>query len=113
MYGSSFIPVAAIALLCAASSAPAQDVTMSDAEKHLFIADHLSDLPPKATLHYDFAKSGTLEKGFRDDVTMSVGKSEGKAAGRHVAVKFLNGDHRVELPELDDAKGNPIIMYFL
>jgi hypothetical protein len=104
---------AVLAAALAATFAVAQDIALSDAEKRLFTADHLGALPTKATLRYEFAKSGTLEKSFRDDVVISVGKSESKADGRHVAVKFLTGENKVELPELDDAKGNPVIMYFL
>lgn len=96
-----------------ATLAVAQDIALSDAEKRLFTTDHLGTLPSTVSLRYEFAKSGTLEKAFRDEVVLSVGKSESKAAGRHVAVKFLTGDNKVELPDLDDAKGNPIIMYFL
>jgi len=102
----------AVALLVQCAWA-ADEVPISAAEKQLFTTDHLSDLPQAATLRYDFVKSGTLEKGYKDDVTMSVGKSQSNGGGKHVSVKFLNGDHRVELPELDDARGNPIVMFFL
>lgn len=94
-----------------ANSLHAADVEFSQAEQQLFLADHLHGIGKSAVLLYDFRKTGTLEKSFQDTVVLSV-KSD-SAKGRGVEVGFLNGERKVSLPAMEDAKGNPVILYFL
>ena len=89
----------------------AADEKFSQAEQQLFLADHLHDLGKSAVLQYDFKKTGTLEKNFQDTVLLTVKPDTG--TGRAVEVAYLNGERKVTLPAMEDAKGNPVILYFL
>jgi hypothetical protein len=83
---------------------------VSEAEKRLFLDGHLANLPDKAAVRYDYAKTGTLEPAFEDRVRLQVEKT---AAGRHAHVDYLTGDNAFVLPDVESANGNPVILSFL
>ena len=87
------------------------DNKYSQAEKKLFLEDHLQNIKQSEVLHYDFRKTGTLEKNFEDTVLLTVKPRSGK--GRGVEVAYLTGERKVILPAMEDAQGNPVILYFL
>ncbi|HET9762995.1 MAG TPA: hypothetical protein VFR50_05740, partial [Casimicrobiaceae bacterium] len=84
----------------------------SPAERRLFVDDHLAALPRVARLEYAFSHRGSLEAPFDDTVTIEVGAPRA-GAGRPVKGTFLSATRHVELPDLDDATGNPVILFFL
>jgi hypothetical protein len=90
----------------------ADEQRFSDAEKRIFLTDQLANVGPTATLRYDFSKTGDLEENFQDKVSMSVRPSDSKV-GKHVSVSYLTGERRLELPDIDEATGNPVTMFFL
>jgi hypothetical protein len=97
-------------MLPALSSVAADDV--SAAEKALFVTNHLATLKPPTTLRYSFRKSGTLEPGFDDGVSISLrAQPDGRCCA--AAAEFLGGSRRLNLPEVESAQGNPVILYFL
>lgn len=92
------------------ASEAAQDY--SDAEKMIFLREHLANVSPPQTLRYTFKKSGSLEEGFEDSVTVSLTSGEnGDCCTAHS--EFLSGDRKTMLPEVEGAKANPVILYFL
>lgn len=95
------------------SDAPSQPYSL--AEKHLFMADHLKDLPSRTTiLSYSFSKTGSFESGYDDRVTEEIGAPDPQTEnGRPVKMDFLSGAHKLDLPPVSGAKGNPVIMGFL
>ncbi len=95
--------------LASALTAVAQD-KISDAEKRLFMEQHLKNVSGKATLQYSFSKKGSYEKNYEDSVLVSV-KPQGKAKAVHV--DFLSGERKFELPDVEDASGNPVVLSFL
>ncbi len=97
----------------AAAEEPAQPYSL--AEKHLFMNDHLKALPAKGgVLSYRFIKTGSFESPFEDTVTEEVGAPDPAGDnGRTVKLEFLSGAHKLELPPIENAKGNPVIMGFL
>jgi hypothetical protein len=97
-------------MLPALPGAAADDI--SAAEKALFVTGHLAAVKPPATLRYSFRKSGSLEEGFEDKVSISL---RAQADGRCCAAsaEFLGGSRRLSLPEVESAQGNPVILYFL
>lgn len=99
----------------AAAGDKAPEVPYSPAETALFMVDHLHNLSAKgATLTYHFTKTGTFETGYEDRVTIEVGAPDSKAeGGRQAKLDFLTGDHHVDLPVVEGAKGNPVILGFL
>jgi hypothetical protein len=76
------------------------------------MTDHLAALHPPVTLQYTFRKSGSLEAGFEDRVTVTLRAKPG-AKCCTASTEFLSGQRRVQLPEIESAQGNPVILYFL
>lgn len=82
---------------------------VSPAETLLFETDHLAKMEP-ATLVYQFSKRSNVEAAFTDSVELEVTRSKGQV---HATLHFLSGKRRRELPEIDDAHGNPVLLGFL
>lgn len=106
-------PLTALALLVATTLPVVQAAEdYSPAERALFMSNQLSGLKPPLTLHYRFAKRGSLEENFDDQLAINL---KARADGRCCAAKaeFLTGPRRLAMPEIDEAEGNPAILYFL
>jgi len=103
--------LAALLLSTAALAAPAAD-NYSNAERALFMTNHLAALKPPATLRYAFRKSGSLEEGFDDRVSVDF-KPQADGACCAASAEFLHGPRRMSVPEIEAAQGNPVILYFL
>jgi len=97
-------------LLHAPPSTAADDI--SPAEKALFVTNHLATLKPPTTVRYSFRKSGTLEAGFEDKVSISL-RAQPDGSCCTAATNFLEGTRRLVLPEVETAQGNPVILFFL
>jgi hypothetical protein len=94
------------------TGANAADQPISEAEKQMFVTNHLKNVQLPSTLRYHFEKSGSLEDGYQDDATMVVEKGNA-SKGRMVKVNYLTGKNNFKLPDLPDAEGNPIILFYL
>ncbi|GAP33931.1 hypothetical protein ABXN37_01925 [Piscinibacter sakaiensis] len=92
----------------AAASAP----DYSEAEKLLFMGRAMRQLKPPTTLSYAFRHSGSLEPAFDDRVRLRVQASSGGGCCR-VDGEFLGGQRRLELPGIEDAEANPVLLFFL
>ena len=99
-----FVMLAALA----AGTAAAQPV--SPAETLLFETDHLARLKAPATLVYAFRKEGNVEPGFRDEVRLDLARVDGKLSA---TLHFLSGEHKQDIPALEEAHGNPVLLGFL
>lgn len=99
------------ALLCLATSALAAE-DFSPAERALFMTNQLTTLKPPATLNYSFSKAGSMEEAFDDKVSIRLkAKPDGKCCA--AAADFLGGPRKLSLPEVEEAEGNPVVLYFL
>jgi hypothetical protein len=101
---ASFVMLAALA----AGTAAAQPV--SPAETLLFETDHLARLKAPATLVYAFHKESNVEPGFRDEVRLDLARVNGKLSA---TLHFLSGEHKQDIPALEEAHGNPVLLGFL
>lgn len=100
-----------LALLAAAPLLQAAE-DYSAAERALFMTNHLAALKPPATLAYRYRKSGSLEPGFDDSVSVALrALPDGRCC--NTSATFLSGTRQLNLPEVDSAQGNPVILYFL
>jgi hypothetical protein len=106
--GKSFPTVCAILATLAIGSAGAQPV--SPAESLLFETDHLARLKAPAVLVYHFRKVSNVEPGFSDKVQLDLANIKGKPKA---SLHFLSGEHKREIPAVDDAHGNPVLLGFL
>ena len=100
----------ALATLIALGAGAAHAQPVSPAEVLLFETDHLARTPVPAVLLYDFRKVSNVEKGFIDTVELDLSKENGQM---HASLRFLSGERKRELPDLDDAHGNPVLLGFL
>jgi hypothetical protein len=109
---SSWRCLLAAALLVWGHSAAALESSAAEAvppatgaEVLLFETDHLAGLGLPTRLQYRFAWNG--ESAFEDRVVLSIN------ATRVAAVDYLSGDHHVNFPDVENARGNPLLLYFL
>lgn len=80
------------------------------AERRIFLDDHFANTPMPGTLTYRYQRSGTLESGWEDGVTVRARRVDGKVTAD---VDFLSGERRLQIPPADDMRGNPVILHFL
>ena len=106
------LAVAPLAVLFGRSAWSADASSYSEAERLLFTEDHFKAVPAAAQIDYEYRKRGSLEEEFVDRVRVNVSAKK-STGGRGVKVDFLTGNRRMELPEVNDAEGNPLILYFL
>jgi hypothetical protein len=85
---------------------------ISPAENALFMTDHLAALSAPTSVHYRFRKSGTLETGFDDAVSLTLSAPPGARCCR-AHTEFLSGSRRIQLPDIAATQGNPVILHFL
>lgn len=106
------IKIFAALIVAATNSFAQQDI--SDAEKRVFMTDHLNNVAPPTALNYQFTKSGALETGFEDKVTIAI-KAPATGPGKTCHVGFLSGERQFRgVPEsIENATGNPVILAFL
>lgn len=96
----------------APGTSPANKQDYSPAERLLFMGQQLKALKPPTTLRYRFRKSGSLEDAFEDSVTLSFKRAaNGKCCT--ASGDFLTGARRLQLPEIENAEANPVLLYFL
>ena len=105
----------ALAWACTAAvpALAADPSEFSAAEKLVFTEAHLGNVKPPAGLRYSYVRTATAkDTAFEDDALIDVtasGKSCCTVHGR-----FLSGSRQLaQLPDIVDAKSNPIILYFL
>ena len=94
--------------LLAASAALAQPV--SPAEALLFETDHLARTTAPALLVYEFRKASNVEPGYSDTVELDLSRKDGHV---HARLRFMSGQRKRDLPDIDDAHGNPVLLGFL
>ena len=83
---------------------------VSAAETLLFETDHLAGVAAPATLVYEFRRVSNLDPGFSDKVQLDLAGAKGKVSA---TLHFLSGTNKVDLPALDEAHGNPVLLGFL
>jgi hypothetical protein len=104
---ASFFCAAAVFLLAGVSFAADE---ISKAEVLLFQTNHLKSIGEPARLVYRFDKQGELEEAFQDQVEIIVSARDGK---KSVSTQYLNGKNKTDFPPVEDAEGNPVLLYFL
>ncbi|HET9642800.1 MAG TPA: hypothetical protein VFP68_05480 [Burkholderiaceae bacterium] len=83
----------------------------SEAEQLLFVQPHLSNIEPPRTLHYRYVRT-TPRGRTEDDVTLSFTES-GPHQCCSVHGQYLSGAQALNLPDMAEARSNPVLLYFL
>jgi hypothetical protein len=104
--------LAALALCAACGQASRADDSFSQAEQLLLLGDHLSNVSQKTVINYAYHKSGTLDAASDGKVNLIVSAMP-QGSGKHTHVDFLSGERKFELPDINDASSNPVILFFL
>ncbi|HEY6282139.1 MAG TPA: hypothetical protein VIW72_10195 [Burkholderiales bacterium] len=112
MHLRNIFAVNALMLLLFSTAAVFADDEHSEAEKLLFEADHLKKITKPAKLHYTFVKNGTLEQSFQDNVDISIDKIM-PDGGKNITAQFLSGPNKITFPPTEEARSNPVLLYFL
>ena len=100
-------------LLSAACATPLHaDDAFSPAEQMLFLADHLTNVAKATVLRYSYSKTGTLDTPSEGSVSLRVSAMP-QGTGKHAHVDFASGTRSLDLPDIDDATANPVILFFL
>lgn len=100
----------ALVLHAVLGSGTARAQPVSPAEVLLFETDHLARTKAPATLVYTFRKVSNVDPGFSDTVELDLSREKEQM---HARLYFLSGERQRELPEIDDAHGNPVLLGFL
>lgn len=95
----------------AAEDQAARSDEFSQANRLLFMTDHMRNVDVPAKLSYSFTRSGDANDSYEDHVDLDV--AEGERDGKRVKVDFLTGDRHRYVPDVGNAHGNPVIMMFL
>ncbi|WP_379793293.1 hypothetical protein [Massilia norwichensis] len=101
---------AALAVLASIGAGTAAAQQISPAETLLFETEHLARVRVPATLVYAFRKESNVEPGFKDEVRLELAKVNGKL---NATLHFLTGVHKQDIPALEEAHGNPVLLGFL
>jgi hypothetical protein len=98
-----------------ARSQPTGAESFSAAERAVFNEPVLSAVEPPLELHYLFSRKASdsaLPPAFEDHVRLRLRRgNDGKCCA--VNSEFLSGAQELRLPELDDARVNPVTLFFL
>lgn len=109
-FAAAFLGIGLALFAPAHASAQAGSGQLSQAETLLFETDHLARIEAPAVLVYEFRKVSNVEPGFSDKVQLDVNGSKGKLSA---TLHFLSGKNRHDLPPLEEAHGNPVLLGFL
>jgi hypothetical protein len=90
----------------------ASGASWSAAERLVFDDSQLRAVKPPAALHYAFARRGSLDDTLSDQVSIDLRAGPGGACCV-AAGRFLSGARALALPPIEDARSNPVILYFL
>jgi hypothetical protein len=84
----------------------------SEAERLLFMQTHLANIEPPRTLRYRYVFDGGAEGRIVDKATLELTRGpDGRCCATHA--DYLSGERALKLPDLPDARANPMLLYFL
>ncbi len=102
------LPMLAALLPLAAQAEP----SFSAAENDLFVADHLANVGEARQLVYELERSGPGQAPSRERIVLLLGERHADG-GRRVKVQFDGTATGLDLPEIENARGNPVVLAFL
>lgn len=106
------LSLAVAAVLACGVTGPAGADEPSAAEQLLFNAPHLSALKPPTQLRYRYEETEAGQAKPSDEVRMQL-QPDSQGACCAVTGQFLTGVQALSLPDIDAARSNPVLLYFL
>jgi len=101
--------VASGGLRAAPAASPGE--SFSPAEQRVFGDPHLDNLPATATLRYQYRKNEAGQAAVDDEVVLTAHRDPQR--GHVVQLDYLHGERHLELPAVEQASSNPLLLYFL
>ncbi len=91
-----------------------EDFQFSQAEKELWLTDHLVNIKKPQSLYYEFVKSGSLEEGFTDSVYLKILKLN-EDGTKNAALDFFTAERKqaVTPDNVTNIVGNPVLGIFM
>lgn len=89
-----------------------QGEQFSKANRLLFFSDHLQGVREGSVIRYDFIKSQPTAERFQDTVELHISRPAA-TQGATVNFRYLSGPRAREIPPIENATGNPILLLFL
>jgi hypothetical protein len=84
----------------------------SEAERLLFLQPHLVNVEPPRMLRYRYVNEGLSEGRVVDQATLVLTYgADGKCCT--VRADYLSGERALRLPDVPEARANPVLLYFL
>ncbi len=97
-------------------SLAAENVDFSDAERLLWLTDHLENITSEQSIRYKFIRTGTMEEEFADDVKINIVALHDDGT-KTVNMIFLSGEREKKdavYPEnVRGVRGNPVIGMYM
>ncbi|MDY7545702.1 hypothetical protein RGU75_05575 [Glaciimonas sp. CA11.2] len=91
-------------------SAPVQEI--SPAEVMLFQTDHLKNIRMPVDLTYAYRKVNESGSAVDDQIHVDVTKINPDGSST-VSLRFLTGTRKLEIPKVENSRGNPLLLGFL
>ena len=111
--GASIAAICAMLFFLSQSSVYAEEeVEFSEAETLIWMTNQLDDISTPVTLHYNFTKRGTFEKGFDDVVEFIIDKVH-EDGMKSASLKFFTGERNFKVPPVERTDVNPILKVYL
>ena len=106
---ATLVLVPGLALPIAAQEGPKD---FSAAERLLLMSPQLQGQRAGTRLSYRYHHGGSQEAGFDDQAAVLLAaRPDGQCCAARG--EFLSGERRLNLPEVEQAEGNPVVLYFL
>jgi len=111
MRAGAILTIASMAMPAQAEGPPAEDTRpLSPAQVALFETPHLRNVDRAETLDYGIVREGGAD--FRDKVALHI-RRVNPDGSKNLAFDYLTGERQVKFPELDNFRGNPLLMLTL
>ncbi len=96
----------------AQAAAPAGASPVSAAENDLFVADHLANVGDARRLVYELERTEGGRPPESERIELRLGEPNADGS-RPVRVQFSSTAHGLSLPDIESARGNPVVLAFL
>jgi len=107
----AMLTIASMAMPALAEGPPAEDTRpLSPAQIALFETPHLQNVNRAETLDYGIVREGGAD--FEDKVALHI-RRVNPDGSKNLAFDYLTGERQVKFPELDNFRGNPLLMLTL
>lgn len=107
------LPLAAQTPPVQPEAAPAAAPEPSEAEQLVFMRTPLAAMQPPQRLRYRYRLEGASVKQPVDDEAVLDLSADSGGACCDVRADFLSGPRRMQLPVVEQARGNPVVLFFL